>query len=152
MNALDEPSFNAPLLRSMEGLLPALPLLKYFSPLRFIALNMPPWLGPWINPQMAGLGHLLSVRVYLLPIGLIRGALTTPQMLDAQVTGILKNPEVLQDTRHPTIFHRLFDPTSYKGQPFPGYRGLFDEANALLVAGTDTVANALMFGRSKRRF
>lgn len=62
-------------------------------------------------------------------------------MLHTQVKGILANPEVLKTAPHPTIFHELM--SGRNGAPVLKPIALEDEAQLMVVAGTDTSSNTL---------
>ena len=59
---------------------------------------------------------------------------------------VSRNPSILRDAPYPIIYHHLLDPEAHKGQSVPSPSSLYEEAQALLYGGTDTVANALMIG------
>jgi cytochrome P450 len=62
------------------------------------------------------------------------------------VKEVSRNPSLLRDAPYPIIYHHLLDPEEHKGQGVPSPSSLYEEAQALLYGGTDTVANALMIG------
>ncbi|KAF4626931.1 hypothetical protein G7Y89_g11222 [Cudoniella acicularis] len=127
VNALAEPDFKAPIIEAMEASLPAFVLFKHFSLIRKTVFGMPPWLSVITSPQTAGLIHL-------------------QQLLGAQVNEVVKNPEVLQDSPHRIIYHELLSPKASKGAPLPSAGSLYEEAQALMFGGGDTVGNTLMLG------
>jgi cytochrome P450 len=67
-------------------------------------------------------------------------------MLSKQVREVSEKPSLLEDAPHPIIYHHLLDPDAHKSRKIPSPASLYDEAQALLFGGTDTVANALMIG------
>ncbi|KIN06778.1 hypothetical protein OIDMADRAFT_99334 [Oidiodendron maius Zn] len=127
VNALAEPDFRAPILEAMEASLPAFVLFKHFSIIRRAVFGMPPWLSVLVSPQTAGLIRL-------------------QQVLGAQVTDVVKNPESLQGAPHRIIYHELLNPEASKGLPLPSAGSLYEEAQALLFGGSDITGNTLMLG------
>jgi hypothetical protein len=45
-----------------------------------------------------------------------------------------------------TVYHRLLDPTAYRDKTVPSADSLYEEAQALMFGGADTVGNTLMVG------
>jgi hypothetical protein len=45
-----------------------------------------------------------------------------------------------------TVYHRLLDPTTYRDKTVPSADSLYEEAQALMFGGADTVGNTLMVG------
>jgi cytochrome P450 len=45
-----------------------------------------------------------------------------------------------------TIYHRLMDAEAYRNKTVPSAGSLYEEAQALMFAGADTVGNTLMLG------
>jgi cytochrome P450 len=45
-----------------------------------------------------------------------------------------------------TIYHRLMDPEAHRDKQIPSAGSLYEEAQALMFGGTDTVGNTLMVG------
>ena len=45
-----------------------------------------------------------------------------------------------------TIYHRLMDPEAHRDKRIPSAGSLYEEAQALMFGGTDTVGNTLMVG------
>lgn len=127
VDALAEPDFRAPIIEAMEASLPAFVLFKHFSIIRRAVFGMPPWLSVLVSPQTAGLIRL-------------------QQVLGAQVTDVVKNPESLQGAPHRIIYHELLNPEASKGLPLPSAGSLYEEAQALMFGGSDTTGNTLMLG------
>ncbi|KAH8595382.1 putative P450 monooxygenase [Bisporella sp. PMI_857] len=127
VNALAEPDFKAPIIEAMEASLPAFVLFKHFSIIRKAVFGMPPWLSIIVSPQTAGLIHLQRV-------------------LGAQVTDVVKNPDSLQGAPHRIIYHELLSPEAAKGAELPSAGSLYEEAQALMFGGADTIGNTLMLG------
>ena len=68
-------------------------------------------------------------------------------MLKRQIKDLTNDPEQLKKLPHEmTIYHRLLDKHEYKDKKVPSPLSLYHEAQALMFAGGDTVANALMLG------
>jgi hypothetical protein len=127
VDAISEPDFKAPIIEAMEASLPAFILFKHFSLIRKAVFGMPPWLSILTSPQTAGLIRL-------------------QQLLGAQVTEVMKNPDSLQDAPHRIIYHELLNPAASKGSPLPSAGSLYEEAQALMFGGADTTGNTLMLG------
>jgi cytochrome P450 len=45
-----------------------------------------------------------------------------------------------------TVYHRLLDPEAYRTKTVPSEGSLYEEAQALMFGGADTVGNTLMVG------
>ena len=45
-----------------------------------------------------------------------------------------------------TIYHRLMDPTAFRDKTVPSPGSLYEEGQALMFGGADTVGNTLMVG------
>lgn len=59
----------------------------------------------------------------------------------------MANPDRLDDMSHNmTIYHQLMDKQSYKDGVVPSAGSMFEEAQALMFAGTDTSGATLMHG------
>jgi len=127
VDALAEPEFKAPIIEAMEASLPAFVLFKHFSIIRKAVFGIPPWLSVTISPKTAGLIHL-------------------QQFLGAQVTEVVNHPDSLQDAPHRIIYHVLLSPEASKGAPLPSAGSLYEEAQALMFGGSDTIGNTLMLG------
>jgi cytochrome P450 len=57
------------------------------------------------------------------------------------------HPEDLQKTSHPTIYHRLLDPSIKGASAAPATaKSLKDEAQLMLIAGSDNIENTLSNG------
>jgi cytochrome P450 len=127
VNALDEPDFAAPIVEAMDNSLPTFHLFKHFPLFRKTIFSLPPWLAIKASPETAGLTHLQVI-------------------LGKQVQDVTANPEILKDTPHPTIYHRLLDPEAHKGHQIPNATALYEEAQTMLFAGGVTVGDTLMTG------
>lgn len=127
VNAMDAPNFHAPIVEAMHLTNPTFVLLKHFPLFRKLLFSLPPWLAVKASPETAG---LTNVQV----------------ILGEQVNEVVTNPESLKDAPHPIIYHRLLDKEAHKGQPVPNATSLYEEAQALMFGGGDSVANSLMVG------
>lgn len=124
---MDEPDFKAPIVQAMDASLPTFHLFKHFPLFRKTIFSLPPSLAIKASPETAGLTHLQVI-------------------LGKQVKDVIANPASLQDTQHPTIYHRLLDPESQKGAPVPDFTSLYEEAQTMIFAGGVTVGDTLMTG------
>lgn len=71
----------------------------------------------------------------------------TSQLLRAQISDLTDDPEKLKLLPHNmTIYHRLLDPSAYKNKTVPSADELYEEGQALIFGGADTVGNTLMVG------
>jgi hypothetical protein len=69
------------------------------------------------------------------------------QLLREQIAGLTSDPEQLKLLPHNmTIYHRLLDPEAYRDKTVPSADSLYEEAQALMFGGGDTVGNTLMLG------
>ena len=127
VDATDVPGFDAPIIAAMEAAAPAFITFKHLPWLRRFIFSLPPDIAIKVAPETAGLTRLQV-------------------MLRKQVDEVTANPEILKDAPHKIIYHRLLDPEAYKGQPVPSRQSLYEEAQALMFGGGDTVGNTLMIG------
>ena len=126
ISAIEAPGFRAPIIEAMEASGPAFVVFRNFSLLRKLVFNMPPWLSKRTSPETAGLIQL-------------------QQILGKQVKDVTTHPELLEGAPHPIIYHELLTPSKKTGGvPSPG--SLYEEAQALMFAGADTVGNTLFLG------
>lgn len=114
---------------------------KHFPLLKHIILNLPPWLSLLTSPESLG-------------ILMLKNTIMT------QLDSFLANPSTLTQVSHPIIYHRLLDPEitekAFKGlegrvrlgkvNGLPSRKSLYEEAQALFIAGSDTVGNTLSVG------
>ena len=128
INALAAPDFKAPIAMAMDASNRAFQLFKHSKPFRWCIFNMPQWLSLRASPETSGLTNLQSI-------------------LRQQVDDVCNDRSKLEKTSHPTIYHRLLDPDAQDG---PGGKGkvpergsLYEEAQTMIFAGTDTVGNTL---------
>ncbi|KAK2803387.1 hypothetical protein FQN50_007046 [Emmonsiellopsis sp. PD_5] len=127
VNALNTPNFRHPIIEAMVVSLPTFVVLKHFSRIRKAVMGLPHWLSIKMNPSAAGLIHL-------------------QQMLQKQVNEVCTNPKILDNSPHTTIYHALLNPGSYKGGKLPPPSALYDEAQAMVSGGTETVGTAITWG------
>jgi hypothetical protein len=68
-------------------------------------------------------------------------------LLRGQINDLSEDPEKLKLLPHNmTIYHRLMDPEAYRDKTVPSPGSLYQESQALLFGGADTVGNTLMVG------
>lgn len=68
-------------------------------------------------------------------------------MLLRQINDLTNDPEKLKLLPHSmTIFHRLMDAEAYRNKTVPSAGSLYEETQALMFGGIDTVGNTLMVG------
>ena len=127
VNALEAVGFRAPIVEAMSVSTPTFVMLKHFPLFRKILFSLPPWLAIKASPETAGLTNLQV-------------------MLGAQVKEVVDNPKTLENAPHPIIYHTLLDKDAHKGQGVPSAKSLYQEAQALMFGGGDSVANTLMVG------
>ncbi|KAF8421195.1 cytochrome P450 [Tirmania nivea] len=128
LNTLEDPKFRHPVIEFMEQSLPLLWVFKHIPIIRVMMLSIP----DGVSARMGTHGILLLKK-----------------KLDAFLAG-LEDLDATQNTRKhgfntdfgskEIIFHRLLDDNN---KPVAHYGSLFDEAQALFVAGSDTVGNTL---------
>jgi cytochrome P450 len=86
---------------------------------------------------------MASVGVYTR----VSSVLTALQLLLAQINDLSHDPEKLKALPHNmTIYHRLLDADAYRDKKPPSAGSLYEEAQALMFGGADTVGNTLMVG------
>jgi cytochrome P450 len=73
--------------------------------------------------------------------------LIRPQLLRRQINELVDDPEKLKLLPHNmTIYHRLMDADAYRNKTVPSSESLYEESQALMFGGADTVGNTLMLG------
>jgi hypothetical protein len=127
VDAISAPDWQAPIVVAMDNSLPTFHLFKHFPLFRKTIFSLPPWLAIKASPETAGLTELQVI-------------------LGEQVREVSANRERLAEWPHPTIYHRLLDPDSYKGRPMPSATALLEEAQTMMFAGGMTVGDALSVG------
>ena len=108
-------------------------LTRNFPLLRKLLFASPPWLLKALNPQTAALDQLRAI-------------------LGGQVREVSSHPEMLEmEGGHRIIYHELLKERTGKDGgklPVPVPGSLYEEAQALLFGGTDTVGMRLITGIS----
>jgi cytochrome P450 len=67
--------------------------------------------------------------------------------LKQQINDLTDDPEKLKQLPHNlTIYHRLMDPEAFRDKTVPSAGSLYEEGQALMFGGADTVGNTLMVG------
>ncbi|KAH7135249.1 cytochrome P450 monooxygenase-like protein [Dendryphion nanum] len=128
IDAVDAPDFKAPILVAMDASLPVFIRFKYSDLYKNMILKCPPNLSKIISPSTAGLVDL-------------------QQLLRRQISDLTDDPEKLKLLPHNmTIYHRLMDAEAYRNKTVPSADSLYEEAQALMFGGADTVGNTLMVG------
>lgn len=59
---------------------------------------------------------------------------------------LFDHPQKLQEASNRTVYHELLNPSASKGVAVTDKVHLYEEAQALMFAGSDTVGNASMLG------
>ncbi|KAF2235666.1 cytochrome P450 monooxygenase-like protein [Viridothelium virens] len=128
INAIDEPGFRAPITEAMEASLPVFIGFKHSDLYKNMILGCPAEISKVISPATRGLVEL-------------------QQLLQRQIKELTNDPKKLEKLPHEmTIYHRLLDNEAYANKTVPLPGSLYEEAQAMMFAGTDTVANTLMLG------
>ncbi|KAF2084174.1 cytochrome P450 monooxygenase-like protein [Saccharata proteae CBS 121410] len=128
-SAIQAPSFRAPILLSLDATIVATLSFKHIPLYKSMILGCPPALSRVLSPEAKGLVDM-------------------QQMLRRRIGALAANPEEgLNHLPHgSTIFHRLMDRAAHKTGTLPSSGSLYEEAQALLFAGSDTVGHTLMVG------
>ncbi|KAH9828202.1 benzoate 4-monooxygenase Cytochrome-P450 like protein [Teratosphaeria destructans] len=127
VKATEAPDFQSPIVVAMDASLPSFIVFRHFSLVRKLVFSFPGWLTKASNPVLAGLVDM-------------------QELLGAQVTRVVRDPSVLEKSPHPIIYHRLLDPELNKVAGVPSAGSLYEEAQALLFGGADSVGNTTMTG------
>lgn len=129
IDAINEPGFRAPIILAMDASLPVFIRFKHSSAYKNMIMKCPPHISRVVSPSTAGLVDL-------------------QQILGAQIEQLMRNPEEqLKLLPHNnTIYHHLLDKESYRNGTVPEAGSLYEEGQALMFAGADTVGNTLMLG------
>lgn len=78
---------------------------------------------------------------------LLKFRLTRVNLLKKQIDDLTDDPEKLKQLPHSlTIYHRLMDPEAFRDKTVPSAGSLYEEGQALMFGGADTVGNTLMVG------
>ncbi|KAH7353180.1 cytochrome P450 monooxygenase-like protein [Pyrenochaeta sp. MPI-SDFR-AT-0127] len=128
IHAVDAPDFKAPIVVAMDASLPVFVFFKYSDLYKNMILKCPPKLSKTLSPLTAGLVDL-------------------NQLLLQQINDLTDDPEKLKLLPHKmTIYHRLMDPEAFRDKTIPSAGSLYEEGQALMFGGADTVGNTLMVG------
>jgi hypothetical protein len=127
LGAIDYPDFQHPFITGLQSAIPFFWILKYL-----------PWLTPmltnpsdWLISKMPQLSTVFDFR----------------HSVRKDIDEILDNPNILKKAEHPTVYqHLLLVPKDKKIRRDLTREELFQEALALLLAGSDTVGNATSVG------
>jgi hypothetical protein len=126
-DALDADDFRHPILTSIESTQPVFWVINYLQ-VGSILLRAPEWIVTRLSPASEG---FFFVRKFLA----------------AQIDKILEEPESLESAEHEILYHHLLRVRPTKGRSrIPTRAELLGEANSILFAGSDTVANACIVG------
>jgi cytochrome P450 len=153
IHAVDAPDFKAPIVVAMEASSPVFVRFKYSDMFKNMIMKCPPELSKIVSPATAGLVDLQQVWLLFVPsqssqIGQWRKqSLMFTQLLHRQINDLTDDPEKLKLLPHNmTIYHRLMDAEAYRNKTVPSAGSLYEEAQALMFGGVDTVGNTLMIG------
>ncbi|KAJ4330082.1 hypothetical protein N0V87_010313 [Didymella glomerata] len=128
IHAVDAPDFAAPIVVAMDASLPVFIRFKYSEVYKTMIMHCPPRLSRILSPATAGLVDL-------------------QQLLRQQINDLTDDPEKLEQLPHNlTIYHRLMDPEAFRDKTVPSPGSLYEEGQALMFGGADTVGNTLMVG------
>lgn len=128
VNALKAPDYRAPILVSMDACQPVFVRFKHSSFYKNMIIKCPPNISRVISPETTGLINL-------------------QQALRQQVANLSHDPERLKKLPHSTtIWNELLRPELHPGGRVPDEGSLFDESQALLFGGSDTIGMGLMHG------
>lgn len=127
VNAIDEPDFKAPILVAMDASMPVFVMFKHSPLYKNMIIKCPPNISRIISPPTAGLVDLQQIL----------GAQIEKLYTDTQQTlSLLPHGN--------TIYHQLLDKESHRNGTVPSKESLYEEGQALMFAGADTVGNTLM--------
>lgn len=126
-NQLSFPDFRGDVVVGVDIAMDTLTLRKFSEVLILLVRHFPPCLLAHISPALNGLT-------------------TCREALKNQIDSILKNPQVMDDASHRTIYRELLDPQAVKGNTVPSSKQLLNEAEVLFSAGSHTVGTVLMTG------
>lgn len=128
IHAIGAPDFNAPIVVAMDNSLPVFIFFKYSNLIKNSIMKSPPKLSKTMSPLTAGMVDL-------------------NQLLLQQIHDLTADPEKLKLLPHNmTVYHRLMDPEAYPDKTIPSAGSLYEEGQALMFGGADTVGNTLMVG------
>ncbi|KAH4844123.1 hypothetical protein HBI24_216390 [Parastagonospora nodorum] len=128
IHAVEAEDFKAPIVVAMDASSPVFLRFKYSDVFKNMILKCPPGISRVVSPMTAGLVDL-------------------QQLLRKQINDLTDDPEKLKLLPHNnTIYHRLMDAEAYRSKTVPSPGSLYEEAQALMFGGADTVGNTLMIG------
>ncbi|PSS28335.1 hypothetical protein M430DRAFT_165930 [Amorphotheca resinae ATCC 22711] len=127
VDALDEPEFKAPIVEAMEKAPAHLVLFKHFPWLQSIFIRMPRWLTVMVAPQTSGIARVMDI-------------------LRTQIKDAMANPYSLKDSSRHIVYHALLSVEANEGAKSADEKSLLQEAQSLLLCGSDAVSNQIMLG------
>jgi cytochrome P450 len=128
VDAINAPGFKAPIIEAMDASLPVPTYFKHSELYKNMIMKCPPDLSRKISPAT-------------------RGLVDMQEMIKSQIRDLTQHPENLKHLPHNmTIYHQLMDREAYRTNTVPSEGSLYEEAQALMFAGSDTTGNALMVG------
>jgi len=127
LGAIDYPDFQHPFITGLQSAIPFFWVLKYL-----------PWLTPmvtnpsdWVINRLPSLRHVFEFR----------------HDVQREIDEILDNPSVLEGAEHPTVYQHIMAVAKEKKIKRDLTRDeMFQEALAILLAGSDTVGNSTSVG------
>lgn len=117
IGAIDTPGFRAPIILAMEASLFNFLVFMNFPLANKLIFSLPMWLSRIVAPELLGLFDLQL-------------------LLQGQIDELKANPLRLESVPHKTIYHPLLATGTRKS--------LYEEGQAMLFGGTDTVSNTAM--------
>jgi cytochrome P450 len=127
LGAIDSPDFQHPFITSLRASIPFFWILKYFPFLMPLVTNP----SEFVISQMTALKSVFEFR----------------HELQKEIDEILDNPEMLKKAEHQTVYEYLLArPEEKKERRDLTREDMFEEALALLIAGSDTVGNTASVG------
>lgn len=128
VDALKVPDYKAPIILAMDGTKPAFQRFKHSSMYKNMIMGTPPEIAKIIAPETKGLIEL-------------------QQTLRAQVNELSTDPDALKKLPHSTtIWNELLRPELDPNGEIPDSGSLFEESQALMFGGADTIGQTLMHG------
>lgn len=128
VKAIQAPNYQAPILVSMDACQPVFVRFKHSSLYKNMIIKCPPNISRIISPETTGLINL-------------------QQALRQQVANLSTDPDHLKKLPHSTtIWNELLRPELHPGGVLPDEGSLFEESQALLFGGSDTIGMGLMHG------
>ncbi|KAL0958927.1 hypothetical protein HGRIS_014243 [Hohenbuehelia grisea] len=128
LHAIDIPDFEHPFLTGLQSTIPLFWVLKYFPALTPIVMEPPTWLPASMLNSFSGISDFRH-------------------KIGAHLDNFIAAPEKYRDSEHEIVYDYLLAPANNRKSFKPLSRTeLFQEAVALLLAGSDTVGNASTVG------